>query len=72
MRKLRVVTVTNNLDRNPHHWDDTEEFMYLIDEVEDEVETFVVDEDGGFWKASEFFHCTNITNFIVDSSEAPE
>jgi hypothetical protein len=72
MRKLRVVTVTNNLEEYPWNREDTEEFPYLVDYVEDEIGLFVVDEDGGFWEASEFFHCTNITHFIIDSSESPE
>jgi len=73
MRKLRVVTVTNNVEAYPQHCEDSEEFPYLVDDlVEDQVEHFIVDEDGGFWNARDFFYCTNITHFIVDSSEAPE
>jgi len=72
MITFRVVTVTNNLEQYPQHVYDNDEFPHLIDYVEDEVETFVVDEnDGGFWKSSEFFQCTNVTHFLIDSSEAP-
>jgi hypothetical protein len=73
MIHFRVVTVTNNLDRYGQHWDHTAEFPLLTVDMLDEVETFIVDtRDGGFWKADEFFASTNIENFFVDSSEAPE
>ena len=72
MIKFRVVTVTNDLEAYPQYREDTDEFPYLADRlVEDEIETFVVDEDGGYWEAKDFFSGTNITYFIVDSSERP-
>ncbi len=72
MIKFRVVTVTTNLEDFPQHREDSEEFPYLVGcLVEDEVGHFVVDEDGGFWEVRDFFHCTSITHFVVDSSERP-
>jgi hypothetical protein len=72
MRLLRLVTVTNNLDRYPQHHEESEEFPHLVKQVADEVETFVFDEEyGGYWTTREFFDCTNVTHFIVDSTELP-
>ena len=72
MIKFRIVTVTNDLEQYPQHREDSEEFPHLVDRlVEDEIEHFVVDEDGDYWVMGEFFHCVNITHFIVDSSEKP-
>jgi hypothetical protein len=70
MRLLRLVTVTNNLDRYPQHHEDSEDYPWLVNQIEGEVETFVFDEeDGGYWTLREFFDCTNVTHFIVDSTE---
>lgn len=71
MIKFRIVNVTTDLDEYPQYREDTEEFAHLIVYVEDDFETFIVDEDGGFWEAKDFFYCTNITHFIVDSTERP-
>lgn len=71
MRKLRVVTVTTDVDQYPQYREDTEEFPNLVVFVEDDFETFIVDEDGGYWEAKDFFDCVNITHFIVESSELP-
>ena len=72
MIKFRVITVTNNLEAYPQHREDSEEFPYLVDYlVEDQVEHFIVDGDGGYWAARDFFDCNSITHFIVDSSERP-
>lgn len=72
MRKLRVVTVTTNLEGYPQFREDTYEFPHLADRlVEDDFETFIVDEDGGFWEAKDFFSGTNITHFIIDPNELP-
>jgi len=70
MITFRLVTVTNSA-AYPQHREDSEEFPHLVDHVEDEIEHFIVDEDGGWWEARDFFYCTNITHFIVDSSERP-
>ena len=73
MKKLRLVIVTNNPEEYPQHREDSEEFPHLVDRVEDEIELFIVDdEDGGYWEARDFFNCTNVTHFIVDSSEVSE
>jgi hypothetical protein len=72
MIKFRLVTVTTRLDYYPYHREDTEEFPHLVGHVDDQIETFVVDEDGGYWESREFFDSTNITHFIVDSSEVPK
>ena len=73
MRKLQLVTVTNNLDKHPQYHEESEDFPWLVKQVEDEVETFVFDEEyGGYWKSREFFDRTNVTHFIVDSNEVPK
>ncbi len=73
MRKLRVIHVTTDLNTYPGCRENNEEFPHLVERlVEDDFESFVVDEDGGYWTTREFFDCTSITHFIVDSSEAPE
>ncbi len=73
MIRFRVATITNDLEAYPQHRDDTEEFSEYIVFLDDDVETFVIDtRDGGFWAASRFFICNNITVFMVDSSEAPD
>ncbi len=71
MIKLRVVTVTNDLETFPYHREDSEEFPHLAAYVGNGIRQFVVDEDGGWWFANELFECVNITHFIVDSSERP-
>jgi len=72
MITFRIVTVTNNLESYPQHWEDTREFPDLVEELDNDIETFVIDpRDGGWWVASEFFGCTNISHFVVDSGEAP-
>ena len=70
MIEFRVVTVTNDLERNAECYNDTEEFPQCVPYVEDEVETFVVGNDD-FWPAREFFDMVDVTRFMVDSSEAP-
>ena len=72
MIKFRVVHVTTNLKVYPGCREDNEEFPHLVKRlIVDDFESFVIDEDGGYWKAKDFLGCTNITHFIVDSSERP-
>ena len=72
MIQFQVITITNDIERYPQFREDSEEFCHLIEFIDDEVETFIVDErDDGFWTADEFFDCTRITTFVVDSMEAP-
>lgn len=72
MIEFRVVKITNNLDKYPQCCEDNEEFPNLVPRVEDEFKMFIVDpRDGCFWEADEFFECTSVTRFIIDSSEDP-
>jgi len=66
MIEFRVVTVTNDLERNPECLDDTDEFPQCVRCVEDEVETFIVG-NGDFWPAREFFNMVSVRRFTVDS-----
>lgn len=61
--RYRVVTVTNNLADYPQDEADTKEFPKLVEQVEDEEETFIVDEEGNFWLASEFFYQNILIEF---------
>lgn len=72
MIQFRVVTITNDLEEYPQYRADTEEFLELVQWIEDEIEVLVIDpRDGGFWPAREFFEMVRVKHFIVDSSEAP-
>lgn len=52
----RIVSITNNPEDYPECRDDSKEFSHLIDELEDEMDTFVVNEETGeFWPHGEFF-----------------
>ena len=53
--RYRVVRVTNNPLAYPEYEEASEAFPYLVDEIEDENAVFVVNEDGVFWHANEFF-----------------
>jgi len=53
--KYRLVKITNNLAEFPQCEKDTLEFPDLVHEVEDEEEWFIVDEDGDYWSAEDFF-----------------
>ena len=53
--KYRVVKITNNLDEYPSCEKDTMEFPELIDHVDDELDWFIVDENGNYWEAGDFF-----------------
>lgn len=70
--KLRVVNITNNLEKYPEYTDDTKEFPYLVEHVGDEIEVFVVEPDTSgvsFWRANYFFHYTNVREFLVDAQQ---
>ena len=61
--RYRVLRISTNLEEYPLAKEDTEEFPYLTKYVEDEEEFFVMDEDGSFWEANEFFYMTDIKEF---------
>ena len=64
--EFAVVWVTNNLEENPEYREDTEMYPHLVDEVEDEIQGFVVDlETGDYWVAEEFFDMESVKNFVV-------
>jgi hypothetical protein len=66
MKKLLVVTVTNNPEEYPEHAEASKKYPDLVEYVEDEIETFIYDpEDDGFWK-SNFFMCVDLDCFYVD------
>ena len=62
--QLQVVTVTNNLEEYPHLTYDTRRFPHLVAYIGDEVETFIVGEDG-FWRHQDFFLLGDIKRFTV-------
>ncbi|MCK5316865.1 MAG: hypothetical protein KAJ55_03070 [Anaerolineales bacterium] len=61
--KYRVVKISNNIEEYPDCAADTKEFPYLIKHVEDEMDIFIIAENGDFWEAECFFHSTSITEF---------
>ena len=61
---LRVVTVTDDIEANPEFAADTKEFPYLVDYIEDEIETFIVGEDD-FWRHQDFFLLGDIKRFTI-------
>ncbi len=72
MIQFRVVTITDDLAKYPQYHEDTEEFSDLVVFLTDPIESFVVDpRDGNFWPIEEFFNDTDISHFVIDSSEAP-
>lgn len=68
MKRLLVVTVTKDVEKYPEFAEDTLKNPSLVGYIEDEVESFVVDPEGGFWTAAEFFDCTNVSSFYVEGS----
>lgn len=68
MSKYRVVQITNNVADYPECADDTEEFPHMVKYVGDEMDIFVVDEEGKFWPASEFFYMKEIKEFKVEEN----
>ena len=67
MIKYKLVTITNNLPDYPEHKEDTESCQYLVEEVEDEVDSFIIREDGEWWPANEFFQCEDIKEFVKNA-----
>jgi hypothetical protein len=61
--KYRVVKITNNIEGYPECQLDTEEFPDMVKYVKDEMDLFIVDEEGKFWSASEFFFMETIGEF---------
>ena len=63
--KYKVLRISNNLEEYPEAKVDTETHPELIPHVLDEEYFFIMDEDGNFWEASEFFFMTNFKEFEV-------
>jgi len=61
--KYRVLRITNNMEEYPRCEKDTTEFPELVRYVEDEMDMFVMDENGAFCNADEFFMTHNILEF---------
>lgn len=71
-RELKVVRVTNNPDEYPEFAEASVEFPELVEYIDDESATFIVDpETGDFWPADEFFHMVAVTAFLVNPVELP-
>lgn len=67
LRKLRVVHITKVPEAYPECRKDTADFPNLVQYVEDETDTFIVDEvTGAFWPASEFFFMNRLKEIAVD------
>lgn len=63
--KYRVVTITNDLISYPEYVKETLEFPSIREDIEDDVETFVVNENGVACIAEDFFHMNDIKEFEV-------
>lgn len=61
--RYRVVEITNNIQDYTECRKDTEEFPHLIELVDDEMDIFIVDENGNGYLAEEFFHLVDIKQF---------
>jgi hypothetical protein len=68
--KYRVVKITNNIGGYPECKSDTEEFPEIIECVEDEMDNFIVDENGKFWQADEFFNMIEIKEFTTENENS--
>lgn len=61
--RYRCVKITDNLPDYPECKKDTEEFPHLVDRVSDEMDLFIVDENGEDYPADEFFSIVEIDKF---------
>jgi hypothetical protein len=61
--KYEVVTITNNISKYPQYKDDTEKRPLLVKLVEDEVEKFVIDENGETYFSADFFREVYVGKF---------
>ena len=69
--KFRVIVVTNNPEEYPQYAEASKEFPDLVEEIEDECETFVVLIESsrferGHWPARDFFMMVHIGSFESD------
>lgn len=63
---FRVVRITNNIEDYQDCEEDTKEFPELVKYVEDEMNTFIIEEDTEeFYKAEEFFFMTSFKRFKI-------
>jgi len=64
MNTFRVLQITNKIDEYPDCKEDTLEFPDLVEEVEDEMEIFILCvETDEFWKSREFFSQVTMKTF---------
>ena len=62
----KVVSVTKDIASYPECASDTKQYPQLVRYVEDDMDIFVVhEEDGTFFKASDFFQSTSVRRFRV-------
>lgn len=61
--KYKLVRITNNLTDYPSCKADTKAYPHLIKEVDDEMDLFVVAEDGNWYPAAEFIYLSGIECF---------
>lgn len=61
----KVVKISNNIAEYPECKEDSEQYPHLIKHVADEMDTFIVDENGEYWPEDEFFSMVTVTNFKV-------
>lgn len=64
--KYRVIKISSYLDGYPECVKDTIEFPNMIKYLEDEYGMFVIDENGDFCDAIDFFNTHDISEFIVN------
>ncbi len=61
--KYKVIKITNDLSEYPEYREDTERYPCLIEQIEDEVELFVISETGDTYIAQDFFREECIKEF---------
>ena len=62
--KFKVVKITNDIEEYPDCEEDTKNHPDLIEDVEDEMEIFVIDiNTDTVYRAADFFYMTNLKHF---------
>ena len=63
--EFRVICITTDVEEYPEYAADTEEFPHLLDRVEDDFVTLVLDSEGNDCPASEFFNMVDVKKFTA-------
>lgn len=65
-KPFKVVKISNNLEEYPECKKDTDDHPNLIEHVNDEMDIFIIDNDGGWCRADDFFYNENIKAFLAE------